>query len=117
MAYEMIKRLKCTGKEELLNTLTKGVSESERKKGKKHQVFRLSFDARKCYDTKMIEQKLDYLHHNPMSGKWRLGNNHLDYIHSSAGFYEKGIKGLYEVIHYKDIGESLIESESSGERL
>ena len=114
MAHEIIKRLKIARKHELLRTLANGVTDSERKKGKQHQVFRLSFDARKCYDTKMIEQKLNYLHHNPMSGKWRLGNNHVDYTHSSAGFYEKGIKGFYEIIHYKDIGE-LISSESSGE--
>jgi hypothetical protein len=54
---------------------------------KKHQVFRLSFDARSCVDQKMIEQNLDYIHSNPIKGKWNLAKYFLSYPHSSARFY------------------------------
>jgi putative transposase len=37
-------------------------------------------------------QKLDYIHNNPISGKWQLVNDPCYYQYSSARFYEKGIK-------------------------
>ena len=103
MAYEMVKRLEQGKRYALLKELEQGVQPNEKQKGKKHQVFRLSFDARKCFDEKMVEQKLDYMHHNPVQGKWRLVEDHVDYRHSSAMFYETGVHGVYEVTHYKEI--------------
>ena len=46
LAYEIVKRLKENGNEELLGVLAAGVQTNEREKGKKHQVFRLSFDGK-----------------------------------------------------------------------
>ena len=69
MAYAIVKKLGKLKKYEPLKLLAAGVQENERKKGKKHQVFRLSFDARKCFDEKMVEQKVEYIHHNPVSGR------------------------------------------------
>jgi len=79
------------------------VQEKELEKGKKHQVIRLSFDARLCYDEPMLEQKLNYIHKNPVSGKWNLVDNFINYKHSSACFYEMGKDGHIKVTHYKDI--------------
>jgi hypothetical protein len=62
-------------------------------KGKKHKVFQLSFDARKCYSEEVIEQKLDYIQHNPVKGKWSLVEDFALYEYSSAGFYEVGMEG------------------------
>ena len=39
---------------------------------------------------KEINRVLDYIHHNPVSGKWRLAEDFTKYPHSSAGFYECG---------------------------
>ena len=103
MAYDIVQSLKKAGKQSLLATLRQGVVEKEKQKGKKHQVFRISFDARKCFDEEMIEQKLDYIHHNPASGKWNLVEDFATYAHSSAGFYERGMVGNFEVTHYKDL--------------
>ena len=103
MAYEMVKHLEQGKRYALLKELEKGVQPNERRKGKKHQVFRLSFDARQCFDEKMVEQKLDYLHHNPVQGKWNLVGDDVDYQHSSARFYATGVHGVYEVTHYKEI--------------
>ena len=63
----------------------------------------MSFDARKCVDEKRVEQKLGYMHHNPVQGKWNLGEGYVDYQHSSARFYETGVHGVYGVTHYKEI--------------
>ena len=67
LAYEIVKRLKKKGKKDLLELLKKGVQSNERAKGKVHQVFRLSFDA-KSLGEKEVEEVLDYIHRNPVSG-------------------------------------------------
>ena len=103
MAYETIVRLEKLNLFELLSLLKSEVLPNEKKNGKIHQVFQPSFDAKPCYSEWFIEQKLDYMHHNPVSGKWMLVNNYTDYIHSSAGFYECGRKGIIDIMHYKDI--------------
>ncbi len=36
-------------------------------------------------------QKLDYIHANPVSGRWRLVADYCDYKYSTARFYELGI--------------------------
>ena len=51
----------------------------------------------------MLEQKLEYIHHNPVSGKWNLVDDFCDYEHSSASFYE-GVEQENDIItHYKEI--------------
>jgi len=102
MAYDIVTRLTRLGKSKLLKQLKDGVQKNEALKGKKHQVFQLSFDARKCFNIAMVEQKLDYIHHNPVTGKWRLTSDYSDYRHSSASFYEKSVSNSY-VTHYKVI--------------
>lgn len=103
MAYAIVSQLKKLGQHRLLQGLVAGVQANEKKKGKKHQVFRLSFDARKCFDEKMVAQKMDYIHHNPVSGKWNLVEDFVDYPHSSASYYELSRKNDY-ITHYKAIG-------------
>ncbi len=44
------------------------------------------------FSEEIAYQKLDYLHANPVSGKWRLVDDFCDYKYSSAKFYELGIK-------------------------
>jgi hypothetical protein len=51
----------------------------------------------------MIEQKLDYIHHNPVKGKWKLVDDFTDYHHSSAAFYELGKPGAVDIRHYKTL--------------
>ena len=56
----------------------------------------------------------------PVSGKWKLVDDYIDYIHSSARFYELGEEGVYKVIHYSEaikIPEQGFSAESSAERL
>ena len=104
MAYGIVNGLKKQGKTKLLDEVANGVEAGEKRRGKKHQVFKLSFDARRCFDERMIEQKLDYIHHNPVSGKWRLVNDFVDFEHSSARFYELDEDGVVSLVHYKELG-------------
>ena len=72
MAYEIVKKLEMLGRVDLLGILQDSVRVSEKKKGKKHKVFRQFFDAKECFSIEMLEQKLDYIHANSVSGKWNL---------------------------------------------
>ena len=100
MAYELVKRLEKNNKKSILKILEKGVSEPEMKRGKLHQVFEPSFDLKVIDSEKFMIQNLNYIHYNPVSKKWNLVRDYRDYVYSSAGYYEKGISGRYEVIHY-----------------
>ncbi len=104
MAYEIVNRLKKLRRLDLLNLLGESVTQHERrKKKKKHNVFRPSEDIKEIMTEKFMRQKLNYMHKNPVSGKWKLVENYLDYIHSSARFYELGEEGVFHVYHYQEI--------------
>ena len=103
MAYEMIKRLEENKETALLSTLSELLTEREKKKGQLHKVFKDSFDAKAIFSDKFMTQKLDYIHHNPVSGKWNLVNDFTDYEHSSASFYETGVVKHFTPLHYKSI--------------
>jgi REP element-mobilizing transposase RayT len=100
MAYGIIERLEKSNLKNLLARLEQGVNRSDRKRAKKHEVWEDSFDWKICYSNKIICQKLDYMHHNSISGKWQLVKDPADYVHSSAGYYFTGKQGIYAVTHY-----------------
>ncbi len=87
LAYEIVKRLEMQKEIQLLDRMQKVVNLSDRKNKKLHEVFRPSYDAKECFTEDFILQKLDYIHKNPISKKWNLVENYLDYKHSSARFY------------------------------
>jgi len=103
MAYEVIKRLEEKKASHLLDVLHGGVKKREEKKGQIHKVFEESFDAKECYPEEFIFQKLQYIHLNPVSKKWNLVDDFTDYEHSSASFYEKGLKKYEHLVHLSDV--------------
>ena len=58
-----------------------------------------------CYSNEFVWQKLDYMHNNPFTGKWKLSVNAIEYIHSSARFYLTGVKGIYPVTNFMEMEE------------
>ena len=103
MAYEIVSRLKENNHLKTLETLAKLVTEREKKKGQIHKVFKDSFDAKPIYSDKFLNQKLEYIHHNPISGKWNLVKDFTDYEHSSASFYELDIAKQFVPKNYLEI--------------
>ena len=87
MAYEIIKRLEQAHEQDALRYLGSVVTEREKKKGQLHKAFTDSFDAKGIYNEKFFNQKLKYIHRNPVSGKWKLVIDYTDYEHSSASFF------------------------------
>lgn len=52
-----------------------------------------------------IEQKLNYIHLNPMRGKWSLVADPTEYFYSSCRFYETGINDFDFLHDYRDWAE------------
>ncbi len=103
MAYEIIKRLEEMQREDLLQLLHTSVSKREKKKGQRHKVFKDSFDAKGIATEKFLLQKLNYIHRNPVSGKWNLVVDYTDYEHSSAPFYELVVIKKYQPFDFRII--------------
>jgi len=111
LSYEIIKNLNQKKLFSLKESLHYSVNSKERMKGKKHNTFRPSFDARVCCDEDMIIQKLEYIHHNPVSKSWNLSDDYCKYSHSSASFYMMSeISKFNKIIHFRDILFGILDS-------
>ena len=87
---DSIERLKASEQNELLTQLQQGLRVSDIARGQKHRVFATSTDLVELFSGKMIEQKLHYIHANPVSKKWQLVDDAVEYQHSSFAFYVRG---------------------------
>jgi hypothetical protein len=65
-------------------------------------LFEESFDAKPIFTEPFLRQKLDYIHLNPVRGKWKLAEDFTRYEHSSASFYELGKADYFTPVHYVD---------------
>ena len=101
-AYEIVKRLEKKSEINLIKFLQSEVVSAEKAKGKIHQVFRLSFDAKECYNEKVFYQKLNYIHSNPVNGKWNLAKTYLEYEYSSASYYDSNSEKPYFLFDFRD---------------
>jgi putative transposase len=54
------------------------------------------------YNRKILEQKLNYIHFNPLQEHWKLVNDPNDYYFSSCSFYEQQDKRFSWLTHYMD---------------
>ena len=103
MAYNLVKKLQLAQKTELIELLHKAVEPKDRARGKKHQVWKAGFDVKPCRTEKFLLQKLNYIHDNPVKGKWNLAINNEAYIHSSCLYYFKKIQRTCQVVHYDEV--------------
>jgi putative transposase len=94
-AHEIVKDLKADDTN-LLATLK--VEDKERS----YRVWQRDPLAVTMDTIKKFEQKLDYVHDNPLVEKWSLAKFPEDYRWSSASFYERGIDEFKFLTHYKD---------------
>lgn len=93
-AHSFLKKLKADGrsKQYQVNTANKD-----------HQIWKKHSLSIEIFSRRFAKQKLDYIHFNPVMGKWKLSKDDLDYFFSSARFYETGLdefgflNNLYDV--------------------
>ncbi|MBK7958232.1 MAG: hypothetical protein IPK03_09000 [Bacteroidetes bacterium] len=50
---------------------------------------------------KAFFQKMEYIHHNPLAGKWNLAESPEDYLWSSANYYAHGLDPFGIVHDYR----------------
>ena len=55
------------------------------------------------YNRKILEQKLNYIHMNPLQERWNLVTDPNDYFYSSCSFYEQGDNRFDWLTHYMDV--------------
>lgn len=60
-------------------------------KDREYQIWERNPLAIEIYYDNVMEQKLNYIHNNPLQPKWKLAPNAEDYYFSSAKFYKTGI--------------------------
>jgi REP element-mobilizing transposase RayT len=67
------------------------VLEELKQEGKKvkqeYKVWEDGYDARDVFSTEFLQQKMDYIHHNPCQPHWKLVDTPEQYLWSTAGFY------------------------------
>jgi len=103
IAYEIVKRLQHFPS--VLVQLANACTAQEKSKGQLHKVFEPSFDAKLVYNYNFFQQKLNYIHHNPVNGKWNLCNEFSDYEHSSASYYlDENQRHQGIITDYRELG-------------
>ena len=103
MAYEIVKRLKELNRADILLRMSAAVSINERKKNQQHKVFENSFDAKAIVSDNFLQQKLRYIHLNPVKSNDQLVDDWKEYEHSSASFYELNKVYHFTPVHYMEL--------------
>ena len=70
-----------------------------------YKIWEDGYDARDLYSIEFLQQKMDYIHHNPCQPQWKLVETPEEYLWSTAGFY---IAGNPCVIPIDDVREFLM---------
>lgn len=58
---------------------------------KAYEFWKRDSLAVELYTEEVAYQKLDYIHFNPLAGRWALATDPCEYKYSSARFYEEGV--------------------------
>ncbi len=88
MAYDIVKLYEQSGNRNILLEMKKGITGRGKRKNQLNRAFEDSFDVKRCYNDYFIQQKLNYIHNNPLHPMWNFVTRTADYPHSSARFYE-----------------------------
>lgn len=59
---------------------------------KAHEIWQRDSLGVEIYSREVAKQKLDYIHGNPVRGKWSLAKDDISYKYASAKFYETGLE-------------------------
>ena len=92
-AYGILKYLEEDNRKDILKIFSDA---AEKEKGANHKVFKDRFDSKEMVNSDLYREKLNYIHNNPCTPRWRLAEKPEDYIHSSASNYIIG-NGIYDV--------------------
>jgi len=80
----ILRQLKAERNIDVLKILANKVAHPERQH---HKIWEDDYNAKDIFTQDFLEQKMDYIHHNPCQPHWELSGTPEDYIWSSARFY------------------------------
>jgi|WetSurMetagenome_2_1015567.scaffolds.fasta_scaffold110929_2 putative transposase len=92
-AKEIIKLLKSDGEYKILELLR--INKKEYKTHCNFQFWQEGFKPKEIIGEKMLRQKIDYIHYNPV--KLELVSEPFEWKYSSAGFYFSGEEGVIKL--------------------
>ena len=105
-AHDVMKKLKQQNQKDLLALF----HQKKRDKRHKHSIWQ-DIQAKNIYSMEFLQQKLEYIHQNPIAKDWKLAKDRADYSYSSAGYYDYGRKPIIEIT---DLSEWLTTTPSPG---
>jgi putative transposase len=103
-AHEIIKELRKQKEKRLLDLFQK--KKRDRRHG--HSVWQ-DIQAKNIYSMDFLQQKLEYIHQNPIAEDWKLVEDRAGYSYSSAGYYDYERKPIIEIT---DINKWLAQTPS-----
>ena len=105
-AHEILKSLRAQNKKDLLHMFQR----AKRDQRHEHSIWQ-DIQAKNIYSLDFLQQKLEYIHQNPVAKNWDLVKDRADYQYSSAGYYDYGRKPIIEIT---DINDRLTITPSPG---
>ena len=105
-AHDILKRLRQDNQKDLLDLF----QQNKRDPRHEHSIWQ-DIQAKNIYSMDVLEQKLEYIHQNPVAKEWKLVKDRADYLYSSAGYYDCGRTPIIEIT---DINEWLTQTPSPG---
>jgi putative transposase len=103
-SHEILKKLREQSQKDLLNIF----QQKRRDQRHKHSIWQ-DIQAKNIYSMDFLQQKLEYIHQNPVAKEWKLVKDRADYPYSSARYYDYGRKPIIEIT---DINEWLTQTPS-----
>ena len=105
-AHEVLKKLRKQSQIDLLHFF----QQEKRDLRHEHSIWQ-DIQAKNIYSMKFLQQKLEYIHQNPVAKDWNLSKDRADYPYSSAGYYDYGRKPIIEIT---DINKWVTNNPSPG---
>jgi hypothetical protein len=96
-AHAILHQLRQTSERELLEFF----SAQRRDRRHKHSIWQ-DIQAKNVFSIKFLDQKMEYIHNNPIDKEWKLVEDRADYRYSSACFYDKNITPIIEIDDIRD---------------
>jgi len=91
-AHEILKKLSQQNQKDLLASF----QQKKRDKRHEHSIWQ-DIQAKNIFSMDFLQQKIEYIHQNPIAKDWKLAVDRADYRYSSAGYYDYGRKPMIEI--------------------
>lgn len=96
-AHEVLRQLRTDNQKDLLDLFHR----KKRDQRHEHSIWQ-DIQAKNIYSMDFLQQKMEYIHQNPVAKDWKLVEDRADYLYSSAGFYDYGRKPVIEITNINE---------------